>query len=584
MDDTSKQMRCVSGLIGAAVASIVCVPAVADKVNGVFCPQKQVMVPRDGVLLIQLDAQRHGTNWPATIHVRFGDGSRVSAIVAWRYAAGRPVNVHWTSPPFGLAVREIEPADDSSLSPNSPILIAPVPEGSTGDIRVLGKTIRAIWMDAPADPAGSFMDQPESPYPEDYLSLEVAPDRPDPDTPFEYWRWVLLASRYGVDPPAPRGSEVEQLVARYTADLWRMGLGRLAKATDQSRSAARDCRDLLTAICLDDNRPFASWLTNGDDLSYLLDLLLDQKRNGQELERDALAWVGARARMFFWSEGDDEEAIYLALVNAGHEDEVVRFRWQVTGGGAQIPISVEALAGRLTRVRLDRPKVDDRIVLRANLVVESENFRREFAVRPPRINAEPPGVDFGPLQPVLTLAEARATALRPAAADIATTATLRRIDGRWELFFECFRPSSERDAADSAALHELALITETPGIDAVSVFIGPADGPRLVFTVPEEGTPRVWVGGRDDALQLHRRSFGDRWYCRVVLRDEWLDLPTAEAAEFGFIRTHAGTNAFETSPDPCTPWSFAPGRASVGLQAWTDLPIHSTRPSGNVDR
>jgi len=110
------------------------------------------------------------------------------------------------------------------------------------------------------------------------------------------------------------------------------------------------------------------------------------------------------------------------------------------------------------------------------------------------------------------------------------------------------------------------------GVEAATLLLGPVDGATTVLTVPETGPPRLWRGRGSDALEIHRRSLTDRWYCRVVVPDAWLDFPLEPLAAFGFMRTHAGSPAVETSPNPAVPWRLEPTRITIDLMHWDDLP------------
>src|SRR6185503_6504859 len=94
-------------------------------------------------------------------------------------------------------------------------------------------------------------------------------------------------------------------------------------------------------------------------------------------------------------------------------------------------------------------------------------------------------------------------------------------------------------------------VRQMRGIEAITIFIGPeasGGGPLAVLAVPETGFIRLFHGENDGTLQYHRRSYGDRWLCRIVLPDSWLT-PSAETPLLlGVMRTHQGSDAVETGP------------------------------------
>ncbi|MCL4210340.1 MAG: hypothetical protein KJZ68_06735 [Phycisphaerales bacterium] len=546
---------------GDSVQGVRLDPAIADP----------VLAP-GGALFLPLDAERHGDNWPRTLSVRYQQGGDVTGQVIWLYASDRPRDLHWTTPPTWLNVRAIEPTDDSSLGLGRPHLVARVPADAGGTVRVLGVTLNPTWRTIPHDP---FDDGPiDASGPP--LDRFTAPHRPDPDNPFEYWRWVLLASKLRVPPPPPAGDEAQMLVARYHADLWLLALGRLAS---RSVSAARACREQLTAICEDRGMPFAAWVTDGLELSALLRVLLDFSRPDSSLPAEANGWVDGHEMVLFWPDGDEGDQVRLAMTNAGRVERVVRFRWvwgDAQRDAAEIPTAVELPPGVLTRVFVDRPApppagpLGARRTIQPLLEIDSGRSKRRFAIRPRVFEATPPGLLMGPFQPPLTLAEVNANNLLPAEPEWSTNVAIRRADGRWEVFVECFRPGGPPGQA--VLLNRASGPLDTRGVEAVTILIGPSENPVAAITVPEVGWYRLWAGGHEDAMEVHRRSLGDRWFCRVVLPDPWLIASTDRGVGIGFLRTHGDSGGVETAPNPAVPWRPDPGRIEVNLRAWTDLP------------
>jgi len=532
--------------------------------------------------MLPLGAQRHGENWPATIPLIFPDGAAIEGIVVWIHARERnPARARrWTDDPSGLAVRPIAPGDDSAAGEGAAYLLARLPADGEGPIEV-GKPgsgrLRPVWCDLQEPPVRE--DRPESePLP---MPRGDSPDRPDPRSPFEYWRWVLLAERLGLRPPSPQAyGPVGSLVAEHHAGLWRIGLGRLARP---SPGVAATCRDLLTRICTDRDSAggrFAGWVAEPEELGRLLSILLDRSRIEASLVNEALAWADLRRPLLVWQEGAHDGQVRLVIVNRGFEALVAKLAWE---GTADIPIAAELPPGLLTRVQLDRPPLPGPDL--TGLVQEEEPPRQVLLIEAPGqsvrvvfgrrvVTARPPGVFFAPLLPPLTLAEiesGRQHLIEPARA---TSMHVRRLWDRWEVFFECRREQENQGtAAGDDPLRSFAGPLEVRGVEAVTLLIGPEDDPTVALTVPESGWHRLFIGGNDGTLQVHRRSFSDRWYCRIVLPEAWLPvLMESTALRLGGIRTHGDGDAMETSPATSAPWRQAPGRAAVILGAWDDLP------------
>jgi hypothetical protein len=175
--------------------------------------------------------------------------------------------------------------------------------------------------------------------------------------------------------------------------------------------------------------------------------------------------------------------------------------------------------------------------------------------------------------PALTLAEVECGRQRGVDPARITSMQVRRLWDRWEVFFECRRPSTiaGEEAPTSNPLRAFDSPFEARGVEAVTLLIGPAEAPDVVLTVPETGWHRLFAGGNDGTLQVHRRSFSDRWHCRIVLPEAWLPvLKELSPLRIGGIRTHGDGSAMETAPNTGPPWRHRPGRAAIILGAWDE--------------
>jgi hypothetical protein len=113
------------------------------------------------------------------------------------------------------------------------------------------------------------------------------------------------------------------------------------------------------------------------------------------------------------------------------------------------------------------------------------------------------------------------------------------------------------------------------GHEAVSILVGPDEEADVVLTVPERGEHRLFRGYSHGTLEVHRRSYADRWYCRIVLPNEWLtpgDADSPMQIRFGCVRTHGDSMAMETAPFTGVPWRQRTGRVHVQIDRWTQLP------------
>ena len=104
------------------------------------------------------------------------------------------------------------------------------------------------------------------------------------------------------------------------------------------------------------------------------------------------------------------------------------------------------------------------------------------------------------------------------------------------------------------------------GHEAITLLLGGAPA-SVVLAVPETGDYRLFRGSDDGTLEVHRQSYADRWYCRIVVPDRWLGTDAGELL-IGAIRTHDDSDLMETGPFASLPWRPDPGRAVFDLGAW----------------
>ena len=561
------------------VATSVC----ADSVRGVRSAVVDPIAIRGGVLMVPLTAQRPGDNWPEQLTLSLSDQRTIQGTVAWVYPLPTPNRRHWTEDSRRLGVRRIEPTDDTSFADTgTPYLLARLPSASQGRVRLQGRTLRPRWYDPPQ--LTGLMNTSSAD--RGALELTEAADRPDPRSPFEYSRWVLLAHRLGLSPPSPlEYGEVGSMVALYYADLWRLGLSRIRSI---SPGTANACRDLLTQTCVDRDQTFAVWVADPIELTGLLSLLLDFTRSDRQVMRSVLAWADAKDLRLVWPQSANRDHVTVAIANPTFEPAVARFTWPGTN---QAPVATRLEGAVLTRIDVDRParpadeprrpappKAGESMP--ETLIVELDGRSIEVTSRRDALIARPPGIVFAPLRSPLTLAEAQTHQQLGVPPDRSTLVQLRRFNHRWEIFWECRRPPSSTSEADLAAIENQR---DTQGIEAVTLLIGPEEtdgGPTVVLTVPELGWRRLFVGANDGTLQIHRRSYDDRWYCRLVMPESWMKGHSPGHVEIGFMRTHGDNNAVEAGPNTTVPWQLDPGRVAVDISSWQDVPLDPVRMRG----
>lgn len=540
----------------------------ASGVGGIRVTIDRPLAPRGSVMLLPLQREGSG-NWPRTIRLNLADGRTVDGRVAWIAAEEREAPSHWTNDPRNLVIRETPPEDIRSR----PVLLARLPADGDGPIQFGTQTLDPIWRDVPRIAQG-----------ERTLERTRAPDRPDPDSPLEYWRWVLLADRLGHTPPPPPGEhEAARLIAELLAAIWLIGLDHVQRA---SPNLAATLRESLTSIGEDGGKPFAMWVSDPSATDRLLAELINFRRSSDDLIRFVQDWIEEHNRLILWSETAGTEQVRLAMVNPSSTAKVATLSWV---DADEYAIAVEVQPGKLTRITLDRASVALRDQ-RRNLTRSPRRNERAFPATE-RLTVEtsahsyqitfdrrlhdvtPPGVSFPEFHAPLTLFAAQTGHTLDIQPRRETIAQVRRLHGRWELFIECRRPVQPKflPEPDRAAFADWRTLHNVHDVEAIILFIGDGD-PDVVLLLPESGWYRLLEGTNDGTLQVHRTSHADRWTARVVLPDAWITTHPGEITHLGMLRHHHDTDEVHSSPFPIAPWRTEPGRLNLDLSTWHDLP------------
>lgn len=558
--------------------------ACAAPVTGVRPAMMHPVCPRGSIMMMPLTSDKPGDHWPESIELTLSDGRTIVGQVAWIDRVESQFERHWTDDPRGIRIRTVL-RDDSNLAANvgvglGPYLLAQLPLDGAGEMRIGTMVLQPFWVDVPDLPSLRLTEDVAMASDRPRMNLTPTPDRPDPVSPFEYWRWVLQADRLEMLPPHPFGGDVERMAAEHFAALWRVGLARLSTL---SQRVAHECLTLLTKTAIDQRQPFAVWVTDPRQISMLLSSLVDFSRPDAEALTAAATWVQQQLPLVVWPEAEHLEHVELAMFTGGSDAIAAALHWQ---GSAEPPVAVQIEPGLFMRVNVERPPRPKPEVIGLppppepdvsvlEIEVRGKIFEVAFGGR--TIRAKPPGVFFRALAPPLTLHEAQSNRRWLAPETFATHAHVRRLSGRWEVFFECRRPALGGAAANaSAALpEELSGLEALRGIEAATVMLGLPDDPQqpqVWLTVPENGFWKVVRGVNDGTLQVHRRSYEDRWLCRIVLPETWFSAQASPQAFVGVARSHGDTLQIETGPNICTPWRPHVGRATLDLSRWDDLP------------
>lgn len=512
---------------------------------------------RGGIVAIPLQLPAEGEGLPADVPVLVRDGDLTSEIVGrviWLATPLVPAEPRWTRSANPTVVRSIEAdVDPRTLlradapgrvrSVDAALLLVDVPEVSaTATLTIDSTVVSPAWIDpgpSLAIGSGDVMIDPE-------LGASWADDRPDPESPFEWFRWTLVADAHGERVPAPPGDAASQLFARHVAELWLAGIARVER---QSEGVADAIRQWLTATSRRpgtgaDGASLATWLADPNELGSLLAILLDRSRDDQVVMNAALAWMDARTPLLTWIESDIGGTVRVMLANPMSDELVVRAQWlgeNLAPLATLIPPrTIERLTMERPTGRIAGPDATEAIIL----AIQADNLARRYPFSPRSVRAKPPSLSFGTFVPALTLADVQAGRVGAAPVEWATTASLRRRGGRWELFAECLAPKG------------------APREDRFGVEIA---GRRI--SVLRDGTVE---GDADALLEANVREYEDRWRLRLTLPDGWLPRPGSIGAIVTMgLRRDAGT-VRTTAVLPRAAFEERTPLVEIDLSTWSD--------------
>lgn len=477
---------------------------------------------------------------PRTVGARLDDGRVVEGVVGWTRADEPPAPRAWSASGERTTLSsEPPPTGDATGA----WLLVPMPEGYRGRLRLGGGTVSPRWL----DPAPTFV------RPRQQVASSSAEARPDERQPLEWWRWAVLADRLGIEPPPPSGDEAGRLAARHLAELWRAAIARVER---RSPGVAEEIRERLTVTVADldsdePRREVAAWLASPTRTRMLLGIMLDPERDDESAMQASLAWLRTEDELTMWIESALADRVSFAVANPRLDEAVLRCRWLE---GDPIPVAVTIPPRSLRRVQVDRPvRSSGGTATEGVLVVTRGEHRRRLDFGASPVLVRPPGQSLGAFSTRTSLAEVQGVAFETAASRSAA-AEVRRRDREWEVFLECFRPSDARE-------------------DVVEIRLGGPDSRVPLIRVRERG--EVEASG----ASVERRSYPDRWRCRVVLPAPWLaeSLVGLRSPAVGLsidrrLEMADGSSEVSSIGPPLPPWRPNGATVALDLTAWEEGP------------
>jgi hypothetical protein len=494
---------------------------------------------RGGVMAVPVRLPPEGEGLPSRVTISILDGDGVTEVLGRVIYLATPFDLpspRWTRSANATVIRaaddDADPrrmlAEGSSRrlrSIDAALVLADLPDTSANATLRLGNApLSPTWIEPGPDPLSPDSDEDGGFGVDPELVAGWRDDRPDPQSPFEWFRWTLIAPARRERLPAPPGDAASQLFARHVAELWLAGIARVER---QSKGVADSVRDWLTATVRwsDGEGPnpgdavaarsassgaaaepipeLAMWIADPAELGALLGILLDQTRDDSAIMSATLAWMDARTPVALWVESDRAGRATIIVANPLIEELVVTMQWL----GETLPPLASLIPFRtIDRVRVDRPAErlsgpdsPEPVVL----ALEAGSTSKRLAFAPRAVRAKPPLLSFGSFVAALTLPDVQAGRLGPVPPAWTTTATLRRRDGHWEIFAECLAPS---DGTPSGAAD-----------DTLTIVVR-----NRSLTVRRDGT---FEGDADALADIGVRNYADRWRARIVLPDAWMPLP-----------------------------------------------------------
>ena len=524
--------------------------------DSIFARHLEPITPIGGVLYVPLYSTQSGAGWPEQLELECSNGERVTGYLGW--VEPNPHQRKWTSESH--RIRPIKSTDSfdnlrASDAQSGPILLAELSDSKFESISFGECTLKPTWIKKyEAFPQLNIDDIPIGQHLSEWNN-EALPEH----NPFSMWRWALLASSQNQPVPAlGYPSRVEALASRYTEQLWKSGFNRLATV---SRGIAASCRDLLTFTAFDGDQQFACWITNQQQLNVLIGVMVEDSISDEECAARCLAWAEFQKPYLYWIEQLFGDAVKITFANPTLMPIVAALSWQEV---ECIPMAVEVPPCETVRLPYEREaRIDSSLfgtvtketqiqwlTIQLGAQATSQPFVPEVVV------AKTPGVMLPECLPPWSLDSIRKSLPNQSSARSRTTTELRKALGKWELFIACsgFSESTPPTLPIRAA-------SDVQGTEAVTIFHKESE--QVLCITPSHGAFQEPSG-----CSTFVTTTDSGWYARVKMPEHWLSSGTLSIS---VARTHADSDAIETSPLPCVPWRIEPTYIELDLTQWDKI-------------
>jgi hypothetical protein len=305
-----------------------------------------------------------------------------------------------------------------------------------------------------------------------------------------------------------------------------------------------------------------TWITDQTELKSILDLMLDTGRDDMIVVRSILFFLDARIPVLVWTNVETGASVRVAIANPTDGEQVVRIQWVE---GDPVPSAAIVPAGRVIEIEIDRQRQDPvkhgELEPRPQpneLILYVGRMEHRLLLRPDRLQARPPGIQFGPFVEPMTLATAWSGVAIQAPLRWTTKGILRKHDERWEVFLECFTDARFPD-----------------GGDEVGIYLGPHGAPVRVIHVASDGSLRFEPGGgRLRGARAEIRRYADRWRAVVSLDPDLVTsaaLPGRPGTLLIGLRRMLDGRQISIAGGVVPPWDPMPPVFLVDLMTWGDI-------------
>lgn len=511
---------------------------------------REATAVRGAPVLIEVRVGADATLPPLEIVSPSGARAPAEARVIWPFVPpiGRGALVRWA-----CASNPLRMADERPAGADSAYLAVELPAGleDRAQIAFGASAVTLSLVDAaPADLLAQLATRASMVAPQGERDAMLS--LPDPDAPFERFRFELGAALRAWPEPSPfPEASGNAIAARAHSALWRAALARILES---GAGPAVELAELLVASCGDATAPaqIAAWIAHPEELRTVQRLALDREFSGARLASGINEFLRVRSPVLWWVEDSDRESVTVAFANPSTRAQVVRYQWVAGSDIDVLPLVLDVPAAEVRRARITRPAPSEQRLVKSDapaaveqLRVQCGNFAANVTAPPASLSVTPRGIEVAECFAPLNLLSVSVGARTKSLAVRGTTLAVRERLAGWEIFIE------------------LLDIDGTGGgsSDSLSAYGGTGGSVRI------DASGAVSTQACDLAVDtVEFRASAGRARASFFVPPEWIRREeTGTGVDLGFRRTFAA--GFADAPFACVPWRKSPRTAAIDLSA-----------------